>query len=281
MISLTPDSGRFRLYQRADPPVIYLDHWALMEIACNEASATRFRETLGRAGGTLVFSWMGLYEFSGVTDSRQTTAVDALLESLYPNSLAFVLTDPDEIVANEDRILRGGPRRAPHLDQKLCELFVARKLHIPAPLRFVSEMAEPEKAADARRKWEDASQRFARMIEKARSMPGVRRRLEIKKGEARIQSPLRYVYRAALIYVLKNTRTRLDTHHWSDFIHAVVPSSYCDILVLDRGWATATRQVLDQLSRKGLLTAHAEVFAGHALGAFWDRLEDWKPPGGG
>jgi hypothetical protein len=137
-------------------------------------------------------------------------------------------------------------------------------------------MAEPESAADARRKWEAASERFAGMIKEARRMPGVARRLEIRRSEPRVESPLRYVYRAALIYVLRNTRTHLDTHHWSDFIHAIVPSSYCDILVLDRGWATATRQILAQLSRKGLLTTHADVFTGRGIHGFWERLEGWK-----
>lgn len=269
------------MYQVLQPPTVYLDHWALMKIACDPGSAARFLRALVAAKGTLAFSWMGLYEFSGITDQRQLAAVDQFLAALYPEHLAFVLTDPDEIVANEDRLLGGAPRQAPHLDAKLCLIFVSRALVLERPIRFVAAMTEPDSSTRARAQWEAACSKFARMIRAARNMPGVARRLSIKNGEARVQSPLRYVNRAALVLILKNTRTRLDTHHWSDFIHTVVPASYCELVVLDRGWATMVRQVFAELSRKNILTEHAEIFTARTLGAFWRRLEGWTLSGDG
>ncbi|MFI5180727.1 MAG: hypothetical protein ACHQPI_05000 [Thermoanaerobaculia bacterium] len=273
MIRVTSDGKGIRTYQVLRPPTVYLDHWALMKIACDPDRSSRFRRAVTAAKGTLAFSWMGLYEFSGITNQHQLAVVDQFLAALYPEHLAFVLTDPDEIVANEDRLLGGAPRQAPHLDAKLCQIFVSRALALERPIRFVAAIAEPEAAAKARARWVDACSKFARMIQAARNMPGVMRRLSIKHGETKVQSPLRYVNRAALILILKNERTRLDTHHWSDFIHAIVPACYCDLVLLDRGWATMVRQVFEELSRKEVLTEHAEIFTARTLDGFWQQLE--------
>src|SRR5437762_117148 len=124
MIVLRRDSDTDWLAsQAAISPSIYLDHWALMDFAIEESSATRLTKYVRAHEGTLLLSWMSLLELGVVTDEEQRTAMASLLSNLAPH-LAFIHSDPAQVIRKEDAFWGGRSDMVPHLDMELLKTFV-------------------------------------------------------------------------------------------------------------------------------------------------------------
>jgi hypothetical protein len=106
------------LVQAAEDPVVYLDHWALCELAKDKNLGARFAGALEARGGTLALSWANLSEFSKVTNKEQAVNTEMFIDSNLPR-LFFLESDPFAVCNREDGLLAGGPRVAPHADTGL------------------------------------------------------------------------------------------------------------------------------------------------------------------
>ena len=62
-----------------------------------------------------------------------------------------------------------------------------------------------------------------------------------KKGKE-YDRPTRELLRLGFNFVLQNAEMRMPSNEWHDFFHAIVPVAYCDLVLLDKRWATFISQ---------------------------------------
>jgi hypothetical protein len=115
MIELTLNKDGGFVKQWCAKPTVYLDHWAWIKISKDEVLAKRFSRALKARNGTLAFSWLNIIEFSKVTDEEHGRKANVLLDAIWPQ--VFVLY-PNffKVIEQENKILCGGERFAPHGD---------------------------------------------------------------------------------------------------------------------------------------------------------------------
>ena len=65
---------------------------------------------------------------------------------------------------------------------------------------------------------------------------------------------------------------QMNSNHWRDAVHMIVPVAYCDFVVLDRAWTAKARQVVGRL-RKHHSIEMAKIFAVGELSKFWNEFD--------
>ena len=108
-------------------------------------------------------------------------------------------------------------------------------------------------------------------IEIAREKVRLNKKLQVRLKEIPSGPRLPCATRYIVIETLRNvTREgiRMDSHHWRDAFHMIVPVAYCDLVVLDRSWAAKATQVVRRLKTIHTIDM-AQVFSMGKLDEFW------------
>lgn len=275
MIQLGIDpSGERTVGQCMTSPCVYLDSCALTDIAEDPTLVGRLRDTLVRRGGTLAISWLNLMELGGITDQRQLQAVANFLDRVSHELIFFIDVVPEQVINREDQLVQEGRGSAPHVDDQILKIFVQiyrKSLHPLSFGEFIPLWRQDRIASMAKTFLDEVTDHLERAREKARWSTKLQARLkEIPKGP-RLPCATRYV----VIETLRNVARegiQMDSHHWRDALHMIVPVAYCDFVVLDRTWAAKATQVISRLK-----TAHAvdmaQVFAVGELDRFWEAFD--------
>jgi len=209
-------------------PTVYLDHWALRKFSQDSALAQRFTRTLEGRGGTLALSWLNLAEFSKVTDHDQGKMAEEFYAVNLPR-IFFLDSDPFSVIQRVDEMLSGRARVsvAQHADAGFLSTFVHLKSDTPTSFT-VREIF----TAVAR----------------------------LPSGPV-IQRGTRYVLRELARTFLIDQGVRVSRNHAIDFMHAVVPVSYCEFVLLDKHWETQVELVRSRLSKTALNVPLAQVYS--------------------
>ncbi len=263
MMTLTlSDEDTFRATQFATEPLVYLDHAPLMEIAAHHAP--EFQKAITGSGGTLGLSLLNFAELSRVSDST-AAEVDALLRMIAPH-IVFLESLPNLVVAAEDRLMKGGPPVAPHFDGKFLAEFAKWGRTSVNPMDvggFVNAFRSAEEAALIRSWFDGAMQRSAEAVGRVAKTyqldPAAQARVRAPLKGSPIQMPTRYVWAESVRFLIKKNKT--TPNDIADSYHAVVPVSYCDYVVLDKGWKAAAEQIQSRVGEADLLTHRAGVFS--------------------
>ena len=109
------------LAMHAASPMAYCDHFALRNIAEDEALSAQLVAALRASGGTLAVSWLNLGEYSTVTDRTQRLEAERMLDRILP-SVYLIDVDPSAVSKRE---LAG--EQYPHADLLLAPLFVHKR----------------------------------------------------------------------------------------------------------------------------------------------------------
>jgi hypothetical protein len=265
MIELTMSDGSLALRHYATSPLVYLDHWALMDIS--EHHADEFVAGLIGHRGTLALSWVNFHELAETGDTT-LDIVATLLRRIFPH-VVFIDTEAHHVAEKENEMVRGSRTGSPLLHQEWLDLFYrwkrVRTLDPLSPDEFLEAFKSPGLRASLREIKERATAEMVEMFTAARDRVRrdneVRRRLTspLPMGDPRMP-PTRFVFVQALKYLVRGNQNLQDGHHMQDFWHMVVPISYCDYVALDQNWREAARQVQEGLKSRKLLTHEAQVF---------------------
>jgi hypothetical protein len=263
MLTRSEKNGALTVTQQQTSPVVYLDHWALLDFSEDTALSSRFAGALKMRGGTLAISWANLIEFSKITNSNQVHKVENLLDSILPN-IFFLETDPFKVIERENRLLAGGPLIPPHGDQDFLKVFeqATHSLRNPFAARnFISTVQKPEIADRMSHLGDVFVERIENMRQEVTSNEKLARKLLRPARVTPIQSGTRDILREIGRALLLDKRTRITRNHGIDFYHAVVSSSYCDLVLLDKYWATLVTRVRRRFDDVGLPVQIASVFS--------------------
>jgi hypothetical protein len=120
------------LRQQFDRPAVYLDHWAIRQIAATPALAERFAAAIHGRAGTWTVSLLNLMEFISMTDERQAAQFEDLIDRVLPN-VFFIEFQAFTVIDNERALIEGRTTRAPYGDVSLMMAFAETRPDTPRP----------------------------------------------------------------------------------------------------------------------------------------------------
>lgn len=98
------NDGRVLLVESLGRPIVYLDNWALNDIALNAFHRERFVSTMKARKGTLRLSVSNLVELMKQADRQQISAILEMIDSI---DAGFINTNFVDVVRRENGILLG------------------------------------------------------------------------------------------------------------------------------------------------------------------------------
>ena len=265
------------VWQRCEPPVVYLDHWALMTFSDDVALGNRLVAALHEKQGTYALSWLNWGEFGHVTDPSHAIRADAFLERIRPR-LFFLEPNPFVVRDRENELLQGRAPRPPHGDQDLLRVFFVLDKESLDPLSAKRFFCMATGQDVSRRRTELAQEIMGRVNcihDQYGTDEAYRKAVNRQTNGPQIQCGTRYIFRELLALITKDGRHPFTEHDAIDMLHAVVPAAYCDCLLLDKHWEALLNRARDRLRRNGMEFPVASVFSarGDGIERFLGHLE--------
>ena len=283
---VTPD-GEVIVKQRLLAPSVYLDHVALRKISDNGALASPLRDALRSKKGTLAISALNRGEFVSVSVTDQAAAAEKLVGMLWPN-VFFMSVDMGIVSMREIELLPTTVYPDGSLacdDQEVLKAIGQRfnpqtaAIHLTMGELFGLH-SQNEKHQDYLKQMRDAGRLFLSQWHAAKMSPeykakrlNFRRRMR-KTGimAPRASGPLF----TTMLEIFDREIPAPRDNDFNDFLHACVPSSYCDFVFLDNSWRHVVEQVRRDLVKDNIKTPIARVFSekGGGMEKFFRALEE-------
>jgi hypothetical protein len=271
-------TGELEIVQRCTVPTVYLDHWAWRSFSENAILANRLTAALKSRNGTLALSWLNVVEFSKVTVQRQAQQVERLLQVNLPR-IFFLEIQPFTVIGTEDQLLAGSPPLPPHADVEFLRVFAQRKPKVLESFTAHNLFSVGQNRALAQRfdRLKDSMvDRVEDMRRELGSNPSFRLAVKRPPSGPQIQRGTRFLLREMLRTLLVDTRMKVTPNHVIDLLHAVVPVSYCDLVLLDKHWEAQVARVRRRFAAALMNVPMARVFSASRNGVdrFLTELEE-------
>lgn len=262
------EGGELKATQCDISPTVYLDHWALRVFSENTRLMARLATALKSRSGTLALSWANLAEFIRITREEQIRQAERLIDVNLPR-LFFLEVDPFEVIRRENKLLTGGPPTPPHGDQDFLKVFVTMK---PASLDLLSahDLFQGLRDQGLVQRVEALIDTFVLRIGKLRDEyerdSSFRSAVGRSPKDPRLQRGTRLILRELVRALIVDKHTKITRQQAMDFLHAVVPVAYCDLVLLDKYWGTQVDRIRTRLQKVGMTVPIAMVFSEKANG---------------
>lgn len=280
MIEVTIESGGDpRLWMKMEPPAVYLDHWALREISESDDHRDRFLDGLHSSGGTLCVSCVNQLEFIRTESEVSQQQGERLLQDALPQ-IFFIQPDPWVVIEQEAATGSGGDLRPPQGDAELLQEWISVEHHDEGPelqLNAVfTGIQEPELATDLRELQDTFVARVSalkRSVSEDSALAAAAKRTRPGPGSGAATRAL--TPELLRFFVLGAADELVHPNHALDFLHAVVPVAYCDLVVLDGHWEAQAHEACLRLSEARHRAPFADVFSKRreGLNRFLDELD--------
>lgn len=252
-------NGGVRRMQSLIAPSVYLDHLGYMTFAQNRGLADRFRAALAARGGTLVLSWVNVAEYA--TCSRETAeAAEQFVEPILPG-VFFLNGNPFEVASRE-------PHGEAHKDFPLFDEFA--KLVAGSTKPFTARGLFTAMAGQGRASFDSWSQKFVTAATALRAKyTSSKEAAEQVEKDFRSSGPetaSKIVLDELILAFIRDKQSEIESNDARDLFHAVVPSVYCNYLLLDKYWEAQMQTVRGRLKRAGIEIELAHVFSPKANG---------------
>ncbi len=275
MIKISGTNDDLTAAQGTTLPFVYLDHWAMRKISTNSVLSEKFRRSILDFEGTLAISWLNFLELSEVTDNTQLDAVGSFLDGIFPN-ICFVDVEPEKVIERENQMLMG-QQTDPHLDNKLLKRFFrVNKLSLRTPSfsNFVRAIRKDQgQLAQMSRTFlinlTPTLQKARDLVKPNQSFSA--RAKKIPLGPNFVWAT-RYIYAETLLSLIRDDMP-MDSNHWRDLYHMVIPLAYCNLILLDSAWVARANMVKERLRKNGYTAEMAQVFCQATLDKFWDAFK--------
>lgn len=279
----TDDNGQVQWRQHRVSPSVYLDTCGLRMIAQDAIRANRFSEAIISTNGTLVLSQMSLAEFPNFSP-RHGAAVADLIDRM-GERLFFQHFDETAVGHAEYQPECNHPDgEAPDGDIELFRWNVEVREQRPGT-SYGRAWRDPEfqARANVRQVLLDRCRTLVRQIDETLHWLDNDRKVRafivhsMKMFAVRPYATVGLFYTMLMHYMKGRKRNLNDA---ADLLHAAVPCSYCDFVVLDSSWASRVRQAAAAMRKLGSKAPIARVYGAglEALDQFLADLEACVPP---
>ena len=281
--SFAPD-GALRIEQVRRRPRVYLDHWALREFSMKPDLGARLKSALEKHQGTLVLSLLSWTEFTGITDIGQASAAERFVEGILPR-LFFIRFEPWEVLKREEAFDAGRTNQAPEGDEQVLETVA----HLPGAgvsgWTIKGIFTEPSTRRDQliltienfKQAGVEGIRRLRERLDTEKDVQQAKRRR--LKGLIGVRSATRPLLWELITELEANRAAEPTGNDMIDLCHAVVPSAYCDFVLLDRRWHLAVDRARERMLKEGIEAHVARVFSKphNGIEEFLAALEAFRP----
>lgn len=240
------DDGRALLVESLGRPIVYLDNWALNDIALDVSYRETFVSTMKAKKGTLRLSVSNLNELMKQADRQQISAILEMIDSI---DAGFINTNFVDVVTRENSSLRREVHENPSQEVGLIlDYLLAQNWPESWAMSDVIRTVLDNSSGDQMREsWDQFAVRMQRLLSSVRSDSKYMRKSNERANTTRKKGkeydrPTRELFQIVFNFVLQNVEMRMSSKEWHDFFHAIVPAAYCDLVLLDKRWATFISQ---------------------------------------
>ncbi len=278
MIAIDVINEKLTCVQKMESPMVYLDHWAFMKISFDNNLSATFVDLLKQKNGTLTISYMNLFEFATVSDDAQISLAESFLNELSPANIGFIEVESMTVIKKEDEILKGARIFAPHLDKEILEYLIGRNDKNVNPYSFngfLKILRQPVLKTKNEAFMQGSSDLLKRLRQKKMDDKAYENSLKALPRGPLIQHATRYVAQVMFNQVV-NTQIKMIPNDWKDFLHSIVPISYCDIVLLDKSWADKANIAVNRLRAGSLMNQNPSIYSSKNMDDFWEKLRHWN-----
>lgn len=206
----------------------------------------RFVSTMKARKGTLRLSISNLVELMKKSDRQQISAILEMIDSI---DAGFINTNFVDVVTRENGILRGKVHENPSQEVRLIWTYLlAQDWPESWVMSDVIRTALDNSSGDQMKEsWDQFAVRMQSFLSSVRSdskymsQSKGRAKTTRKKGKE-YDRPTRELVQLGCNFVLQNAEMKMNSNEWHDFFHTIVPVAYCDLVLLDKRWATFISQ---------------------------------------
>lgn len=246
-----------------ESPSVYLDHWALRQIADSPPLRERLSSAIVKAAGTFCVSAWNILEFASMSDVETMRRAERLLAACMPR-LFFIECDPHVVIQREDGLSTGLVLGPPHGDLELLEVVLSLK---PKGLEVIGVQGifDAVRGSGLEEKERKLGELFKSRVDDLRLKIAADQELQQDAGRVssgpRLQRATRSLLREIVRVLSLQPDMRLSPNDAMDFLHAVVPIAYSDFVLLDRRWASLGRQAVQRLQGAGHRAHMSDIFS--------------------
>ena len=264
MLSITPHG----LQMQHVRPMVYLDHWAFRRFSTNPVLSARLVQALRARAGTLALSWLNLGEYAKVSVVGTREAAEQFVDAMLP-AIFCIQVDP-AIVNNRETA--GNPW--PHADEDLAVTLLNASGSLSAKGMFV-KLHDAGLVATHGKLAGIVQGRLELLRATYQTDPTFRREVEQSTRPDAVAGTTRTraITRTLAATFFPDGRRKIKLNDAIDFLHAAIPTTYCDTVLLDG----ATWDLVDRARRKlkeaGVPLATAFPGRGDGVERFLNYLE--------
>jgi len=240
-------NGKISIKERYGRPAVYLDNWALNDIALENHYRNRFIKAMRRRNGTLRVSVQNIDELNKQGDWGQITSILKMIDSV---DSGFLNVNVTEVIEREDKIIKNPfiKHNDPSGD---VDLIKSRLQSRSLPLDpNISEIISIAILGTPVKRYKDVA--FAdlqkRKLDLGRSAQKIAKRAKerfhkAKQGGKKYDAATRELNSMAYDFIIINeTMGMSKSSEWYDLNHVIVPVAYCDIVLVDKKWKAFVKQ---------------------------------------
>lgn len=262
--------------QRFERPAVYLDTFAIREIADSDELSARFARALTSSGGIWLLASLSMGEFARFTDPRHAQRAEKLVAQVVPHMYLF-LSEPD--VGKERRGETDLARRSlPRADERNMDYFSrrwAKEQSLPETFRGMFQLVH-DRREEMTATLDDIASKVVASLTHHRELDTYRRNAKAARpddGRTRQQ----VISGDLLRELVLDTNASISNNDALDLMHAVDAVDYCDLMLLDKAWerrVNALRQRIAQ-ARVNMPVAACFSKSNDGVGRFLDSIERW------
>ena len=252
--------GQRSVLESLGSPKVYLDNWALYRLVENVTEKQIFVEHMNRTNGTLRVSLINIAELYKRKDKDQIDLVLQLFDLVDTSVINGLF---EEVVEKENLFLSGQPSGNPSSDIDTVILYLMAQDY-PSSFNLSNVFRDTltqHKAQRMHTAWEALANKLKVSFAESREKYS-KDKIKSKVKNLRDQGPLyetatRELAEHAFWYILLQKDMKLRANDYLDLHHMIVPTAYCDHVLIDSRWVEFLKQT--QLSAPTIARYYSEA----------------------
>lgn len=264
--------------QRLERPAVYLDTFAIREIADSDELSARFARALKSSGGTWLLASLSMGEFARFTDPRHVERVERLLAQVVPH-IYFFLSEPDKERQGETDV---SLRSLPQADERNMDYFShrwAKEQTFPETFRGTFQLVH-ERREEMIATLDEIASKLVASLAHHRQLDTYRRNAKAARADDG-RTRQKIISGDLLRELVLDTNAPISNNDALDLMHAVDAVDYCDLVLLDKAWERRVNALRQRIVDAGITMPVATGYSKRNGGIerFLKALEQWQEQG--